>query len=340
MSNHRITTFSDLLFPNGTLMQKGYSTKAVMHYNRGHIKAAPWRIKEWDFYQVSSDDFCLQLTIGHASYAGQVTAMLIDLKNKQTYTVTDMLILPFNQLGMPESAEHGDLAVHRKNIDMKFEVYKGGRRLRCKTHDPKAPHNMEIDIELVQSDLESLVIATPFNENPKYFYYNHKINCMPASGTVKMGDRVITFDPDTAFGLLDWGRGVWPFNHEWFWGNGSTLIDGKRFGFNIGFGFGNTEAATENMLFYDGNSHKLNHVYVDFAANGYMSPKTFSSDDGRFEMDFEPVFDRYTETKMLFVDNSCHQIFGRFTGKAVLNDGTVIEVKDMMAFMEHAVNHW
>lgn len=118
-----------------------------------------------------------------------------------------------------------------------------------------------------------MVIATPFDEDPRYFYYNHKINCMPASGTVTFSDRTIAFEPETAFGLLDWGRGVWPFNHEWVWGSGSAWIGGKRFGFNIGFGFGNTEAATENMLFYDGNAHKLNEVYVDLAAGGYMSPK-------------------------------------------------------------------
>ncbi|MEK4356340.1 DUF2804 domain-containing protein [Paenibacillus sp. FSL M7-1455] len=340
MRNHRITTFSDLLYPNGTLMQKGYSTKAVMRYNRKHIKAPPWRIKEWDFYQVSNDDCCLQLTIGHASYAGEVSAMLIDLNEKKTYAAKEIIALPFNRLHMPASAEHGDLAVRRKTIDMQFEVYRGGRRLRCRTRDPKTFPRMDVDIELSQPDLESMVIATPFDEDPRYFYYNHKINCMPASGTVAFGDRTIAFEPETAFGLLDWGRGVWPFSHEWVWGSGSAWIGGKRFGFNIGFGFGNTEAATENMLFYDGNAHKLNEVYVDLAAGGYMSPKKITSDDGRFEMDFEPIYDRYTETKMLFVDNRCHQIFGRFNGKAVLDDGTVIDVKDMSGFVEHAVHHW
>ncbi|HBR34735.1 MAG TPA: hypothetical protein DD734_08875 [Firmicutes bacterium] len=36
----------------------------------------------------------------------------------------------------------------------------------------------------------------------------------------------------------------------------------------------------------------------------------------------------------------CHQVFGKFTGKAVLDDGQVIEVKDVMAFAEYAVNRW
>jgi hypothetical protein len=57
-------------------------------------------------------------------------------------------------------------------------------------------------------------------------------------------------------------------------------------------------------------------------------------------MTFTPIYDRYTETKLLFVNNHCHQIFGKFSGKAVLDDGTVIEVKDLVAFAEHAVNRW
>ena len=31
----------------------GYSTRSVLHYDRSAIKASPFRIKEWDFYQVS-----------------------------------------------------------------------------------------------------------------------------------------------------------------------------------------------------------------------------------------------------------------------------------------------
>ena len=36
---------------------------------RDSIKASPLRIKEWDFYQVSDREKCLQFTFGHASYA-------------------------------------------------------------------------------------------------------------------------------------------------------------------------------------------------------------------------------------------------------------------------------
>ena len=53
-----------------------------------------------------------------------------------------------------------------------------------------------------------------------------------------------------------------------------------------------------------------------------------------------PTFDRTTKTKVLFINNVCHQVFGRFDGFAVLDDGTRLEVNELNAFAEHAVNNW
>ena len=98
--------------------------------------------------------------------------------------------------------------------------------------------------------------------------------------------------------MLDWGRGVWTYKNTWYWGSASGLVDGERFGFNIGYGFGNTSAASENMLFYKGRAHKLSQVIFHIPGDGgratpdYMRPWTFTSDDGRFEMDYTPVLDR------------------------------------------------
>jgi len=338
---HRIEQPGNLLKEDGSLAQCGYSTQAVLTYNREQIKAPAWKIKEWDFYQVSNDDYCVQLTIGHVSYAGDVSIRFFEFESGYRVDYSHMLVLPFSRLNMPRTAEAGDLAYRSDKIEMAFRFVEGGRRLTAKTPgDDKTPP-IEVDIFLQQPDPVSIVMATPFDEDKRFFYYNHKINCMPADGVVRIGDREYRFSPGDAFGLLDWGRGVWPYRHEWFWGNGSGYINGKRFGFNIGYGFGNTSAATENVLFYDGTAHKLSHVYFDLpGGGGYMAQKIFTSDDGRFEMVFTPIYDRYTETKLLFVDTHCHQLFGKWNGKVVLDDGTVLEVKDLLAFVEHAVNKW
>lgn len=120
--------------------------------------------------------------------------------------------------------------------------------------------------------------------------------------------------------------------------------DGSRFGWNIGYGFGNTSAASENMLFYNGKSHKLDEVTFNIPVkNGkddYMSPWTFTSNDGRFEMNFTPILDRQAPLNVGVICMLPHQVFGKFNGKAILDDGTVIEVKDMVGFAEKVHNKW
>jgi hypothetical protein len=118
---------------------------------------------------------------------------------------------------------------------------------------------------------------------------------------------------------------------------------------HIGYGFGDTSAASENMLFYDGKAHKLSQVtfnipMMDDGKGGqtedYMKPWTFTSDDGRFEMDFEPVMDRAACTDVKLIMSDQHQVFGKFSGKAVLDDCTVLEVKDLLGFAEKVHNKW
>ncbi|MCL2186607.1 MAG: DUF2804 domain-containing protein [Treponema sp.] len=328
-----------LLDKKGVLTQKGYAVKPLLNYKRKDIKAPPWRIKEWDFYQISNNDYCIQFTIGHTSYAGALTVTFFRFKDGLRYDKSATLILPFGSLGMPETSAQG-ISASRKGIEISFEVDQNKRILYCKTAADKKTPAMEARIVLERKSDTSIVMMTPFTEYPQAFYYNEKISCMPASGFVDIGGQRFNFEPSSALGLLDWGRGVWPFRTEWYWGSASGFVNGKLFGFNIGFGFGDTSAATENMLFYDGIANKINDVNFNLSSGGYMSPKHFSSDDGSFEMDFTPVYDRYTENKLLFVDTRCHQIFGYFSGKVRLNDGTNLEIKDLMAFTEHAVNNW
>jgi len=339
MAQHEIVQPGPLLDSNGVLVQRGYATRPLLTYDRSAVKARPWRIKEWDFYQVSDDDCCVQFTIGHASYAGQLTVTFFRFADGWRVDRSALLVAPFGSMHMPDSSSKGITSSHG-GVTIGFRVEPGSRVLRCETTATKDVPAMRADIVLQPPHEDSLVIATPFAEYPQAFYYNQKINCMPATGFIQIGADRFEFAPSSAFGLLDWGRGVWPFHTQWFWGNGSTLVDGHPFGFNIGYGFGDASAASENMVFYDGVAHKLSAVTFDLAAGGYMAPKHFSSDDGRFEMDFTPVYDRYTETKLGFVDNTCHQVFGRFTGTAVLDDGREIRVRDMMAFTEHAINNW
>ena len=199
---------------------------------------------------------------------------------------------------------------------------------------------------LTDEPAESMVIATPFDRDG-HFYYNQKINCMRAEGFVTYGYHNTTYEfkPEDSFAVLDWGRGVWTYDNTWYWGSASGLHEGVPFGFNIGYGFGNTEAASENMLFYDGKAHKLSDVRFHIPGDGtaeidYLAPWKFTSDDGRFEMDFIPTLDRKSKTDFKVLMSDQHQVFGRFSGTAVLDDGTKLEIRDLAGFAEKVRNKW
>lgn len=330
-----------ILQPGSVLDDKGspnpgYSTKSILTYERKAIKASPLRIKEWDFYQITDGTMCLQFTVGHAAYAGQVGAMLFDfIKGEKLAEVGTFLVLPFGSLHLPENAEKDHIVSYKKKAgEMIFEVKGDASHLYCKWED------FEADMVLTRQNSNSLVINIPFDESPKAFYYNHKINCMLAKGTVKYSGKEYVFSSKDSFGLLDWGRGVWPFHNEWYWSNGTGYIVDKVFGFNLGCGFGNTKAATENILFYGDTVHKLGEVKFDLSKEDYMKPWHLYDLEGRLDLTLTPSYDRTTKTKLLWVDNCCHQMFGEFNGKAILDDGTELKIEKIISFAEHAINNW
>jgi hypothetical protein len=313
----------------------GYSTKSVLIYQRNAIKASPFRIKEWDFYQITNRNLCLQFTIGHAAYAGQVNVMLFDfVKGVKLAEKGTFLVLPFGSLHLPEDAEKDHVVCYEKKAGMvRFEAKASTRRLTCHWDD------FEADILLTRQNSSSLVINIPFDESPKAFYYNHKINCMIAEGIVTYKGTIYHFSSKDSFGLLDWGRGVWPFHNEWYWSNGTGYINNQIFGFNLGRGFGNTDNATENIIFYGDKVSKLGEVHFDLGTD-YNNPWHIYDEEGKLDLILTPCYDRTTRTKLLWVNNCCHQMFGGFRGTAVLEDGTVLQVDHLISFAEHAVNNW
>lgn len=340
MRNHEVTTVQPLLKEDGSLREPGWSKNLVQIYNRNQIKAPKFRIKEWDYYLVLNEEFAGAFTISDDGYIGLQSVSLLNFKEGWEHTETILNPFPMGKYKLPSTSEMGNTIYKDKRLHMRFLVKQGERRIQCKFKNFYQGKEFSCDIRLEQPKMDTMVIATPWKEKKTAFYYNQKINCMPASGTMTYDGRTYTFSKETDFGTLDWGRGVWTYDNRWYWGSGNTVVDGKPFGFNIGYGFGDTSAASENMLFYDGKCHKLDDVTFHIPKDDYMKPWTFSSSDGRFEMDFVPVLDRAAHTAALIIETDQHQVFGRMSGKAVLDDGKIIELKDVLCFAEDVHNRY
>ncbi len=339
-----ITQAIPLLDEQGNLTQPGYAKRLLPVYDRRSVRGGLTRLKEWDYYYVGNDRYGVALTVADNSYMGLDSISFLSFEGKPwEITKSPMSPFPMGRTGLPSTSAAGITASSGRRHALLFQAADGQRNLTA--HMDHFRGQEPIDVHLVLSDEpeESMVICTPFPK-PGHFYYNQKINCMRAQGTVRIGDDLYLFNRSDSFAVLDWGRGVWTYHNTWYWGSASGLVDEADFGFNIGYGFGDTSAATENMLFYKGKAHKLSKV--DFGIplrNGkecYLRVWNMTSDDGRFEMEFQPVIDRASCTDVKLIKSDQHQVFGRFTGTVVLDDGTRLEVKDLMGFAERVENKW
>lgn len=338
--NHEITKVQPLLLTDGSLREPGWSKQLVQQYDRNKIKAPKFRIKEWDYYLVLNEDFAGAFTVSDLGYMGMLSVSLLNFKEGWEHTESILTAFPMGKFNMPSTSEKGDVIYQDKRLKIGFRLVDGKRVIKCRFKDFWEGKPFKCDIELDQPEQDTMVIATPWKEKKTAFYYNQKINCMPASGTMEYDGKIYTFNKETDFGTLDWGRGVWTYDNTWYWGSGNGVVNGKSFGFNIGYGFGDTSAASENMLFYDGKAHKLDDVEFHFSKDDYMKPWKFTSSDGRFEMDFVPILDRAACTDVKIILSDQHQVFGKMTGKAILDDGTVIELKDFVCFAEDVHNKY
>lgn len=334
-----------LLDEKGHLTEAGYAFSLVKDYARADIKAGALRIKEWDYYLIYNGEYGVALTIDDNSYMGLISGSFLDLKEGREKTVSPMTLLPFGKTKLPPTSKTGDIEVQNKKVRASFKHTKEGRHLYMKIEQFENGLPFEADFLLTDEPQDSMVIATPFREKETALYYNQKIIGMRASGFFEYNGKRYEFSPADSFGLLDWGRGVWTYENTWYWGAGQGLIDGEVFGYNIGYGFGDTSAASENMLFYKGKAHKLDRITFNIpktpdGKDDYMSKWSFTSSDGRFEAIFTPVLDRAAFTSLGVILSDQHQVFGYLDGTVMLDDGTKLELNHFLGMAEKVRNKW
>lgn len=330
-----------LLDQKGHLIEAGYHTALVKDYYRDMVKVRGMRVKEWDYYYVGNDHIGIALTVADNSYMWFSAVTLFDFDQKVERSFSRMGFFSNGKLKMPRTSSKGDVVFKKKGQSISFTLEKNKRHITASIasfYDKKPLH---VDLHLEPTIKDSMVIATPFLKK-KHFYYNQKINLLKANGTVTFGEEVLKFND--AYGVLDWGRGVWTYKNTWYWSSMSGVYQSKKIGFNLGYGFGDLSKATENMLFYGDKSYKLNdvefHIPQKDGKDDYLSPWKFTSSDGSIQLEFVPILDRFSHSNVLVIESKQHQVFGKFSGIFKVGEQEVIEIKDMMGFAEKVFNRW
>ena len=331
---------------NGHIKNPGYARREIIEYSRENIKAYWFRKKEWDYYLFNNDRFAVAFTISDLGYIGLLSASFIDLEKAVEHTESEIVVLPRGKkfkLGKEVRDANGEC--HTKRLDMSFRNIGDHRHISCNFRKFDGDKDLVCELDVYEPDMEAMYIATPWKEKPTAFYYNCKRNCLEAEGTIRYGDREEKVDRKSMLGCLDWGRGVWTYDNTWFWGTGSGRLDnGEAFGFNLGYGFSDRSSASENCIYYKDKIHKLDEVTFNIPEEDgkrhYTKPWKITSNDNRFEADFIPIIDRWADMDYKIIVSTQHQVFGRMSGYAVLEDGNRIEFSDFICALEVVRNKY
>lgn len=339
MSEQYRLTKGPLLDEKGQLIEAGYHEDLIKTYDKKDVSVKGLRLKEWDYYYIGNDKHGIALTLADNSYMWLASVTIFDFE-KKLYKTVEKLGVSFKGLNMPNSSRVGEITFYKKGFSFKFLHEDNQRRLLVDI-DKFMGKKFSLDVVLKEHPNTSLVIATPFQKKG-HFYYNHKINLMDAVGSYTIGQTV--YPITDAFGTLDWGRGVWTYKNTWYWSSASGLQDGVLTGFNLGYGFGDTSKASENMFYYDGVSYKLDDIQFDMPKKAdkddYLSTWIIKSKSNDVYLEFHPILDRHSNANLLIIKSNQHQVFGKFNGYVKLPNGTKVNIIDLMGFAEKVMNQW
>ncbi|MDE6200434.1 MAG: DUF2804 domain-containing protein [Clostridiales bacterium] len=333
--------YGDLLDASGNLAESGYAFSQVKAYSRTAVRPK-LRIKEWDYYSVVDGDYAIALTVADNSYMSLASVSVIDFKHIKYITKSKIGLMSLGKLGMPSSSAEGNVRYDKGGVKISFDIDESGKRTlkaEYKKFDGKRAFKCEFNIEPATGD--NITVAIPFGKKRR-FYYNTKINCLRCNGWFSVGDD--RHEIKDAYAGLDWGRGVWTYKNTWYWSSLSCETDdGKTLGLNLGYGFGQP-TESENVVFYDGKANKLDKVTFDIPYTqgkiDYLKPWKMTDNENRLELMFYPMIDRKDKMNVGALATDQHQVFGKFYGKVVLDDGTIINVADKTGFAEKVVNRW
>lgn len=314
----------------------GWSRKPVHNCNlSGH-----WpRKKKWNYWNIVTSEHLFCIAIVNFDYAAMAFTYLYNLETNSLIEKT--VAVPFARGCSMSDNVRENVHFKNKNINISFVEEKVYKKISVEWNNfrDEMPLNGDFIIEQ-PNNIETLNVVIPWDK--KRFQFTSKQNCLPAIGTLTIGSEVLYFKTGEALASLDFGRGIWPRKTFWNWATCSGIQEEKSIGINLGGGWTDGTGITENAVFFDGRINKINeNVIFHYNKNNIMKPweiKTQNSD--RVNIEFIPLYDRIAITNVPFIKSNMHQVFGRFSGTVVLDNGEKAAIDNILGCAEEHNAVW
>lgn len=327
MATHEreITEAVDLCLPDGRLNPAAVGwTRHPVH--RANLRG--WgRRKRWEYWGLVTPGHVVGIVLSSLDYAAVHGIYVLDRATGQE-TVRDAVVPLARGTGLPDRSGVGVAEARAKDLTIRIDQSASGTSIRA------AAREVEVDLHVDRpAGHESLGVVVPWSS--RRFQYTVKDVARPVSGVLRVDGTAHEVDASESFGVLDHGRGKWPYAMRWNWAAGS----GPGRGIQLGGRWTQGTGMTENALLVDGRIHKIGEELAwTYDRSDWLRPWTITGKRVRAEL--HPFHERAARTNLGVIGSETHQCFGHFTGWALTDDGERVDLDGLVGWAEEARNRW
>ena len=340
-----ITEPTTLCRPDGRTLNpdaRGWSRVPLLDCN---ITGTWGRKKRWDYWGVLTPTHALSVTYADVDYIGITDVWWAEMATGRTGG-RNRVAPGAAGIHLPDRPGTKPLRSVARNQVIDLTDDDRGTRLSAAWTEPDGtPASLDVLVELPEGH-ESLNVVIPWSDT--LFQFTSKHQARPASGELVIGDERIEIGHrpdgvgDEAWGVLDVGRGRWPYRTRWNWGGGAgTATTGEVVGIQIGAKWTEGTGFTENGIIVDGRLHKLGHeLEWTYDWDRPLLPWRVQDPTGRANLTLTPVHDKHTKVEAAVLGTEVHQVFGTWSGTVVTEDGHELTVDGVLGFAEESRSRW
>lgn len=343
MTTHEreITGPVDLATPSGRRLDpaaRGWSRHLVQTANqRGR-----WgRKKRWDYWSIQAGDLVLSGVVANLDYLCTSDVWWLDLSS-MAQGGRSCTVAGGRRFVLPDRAGSAPIEIESTRYRCSIRDDEAGTTLidATWTEASGAPGSLSAVIEMPAGH-ETLNVVIPWSD--ALYQFTSKHQARPARGTLRVGDSTWGFGEDgDAWGVIDIGRGRWPYRTTWNWGGGAgRATDGTIVGLQMGGKWTQGTGSTENGVFVDGRLSKIGReLEWSYDWDDTSKPWRVRDPAGQIDVVLTPRYDKYGLIDAKVVRRETHQVFGTWTGSVVDDDGVRHEFTGMQGFAEESRSRW
>ena len=337
MATHEreLTEPVDLVGPDGRLnpAARGWS-RTPLH--RCNLSGRFGRNKRWDYWGILAGDLLISSTYSNVDYVGIVDVWWTDLASGRVGGRGATVPLP-RHLHLPEHPGTAPLRYVGKHLAAEMVDEDDGTHLRAtwREHDG-TPARLDATIALPPGH-ESLNVVIPWSDT--VFQYTSKHQARPVTGELVVGEQ--RYPLAGAWGVLDVGRGRWPYRTHWNWGGGAGRVGDAVVGLQLGGKWTVGTGATENGVIVDGRLTKIGaELDWRYSWEAPLEPWAVIDPDGALDLVLHPRYDKHSRTEAGVMGMEVHQVFGDWSGRVRADDGRELTFEGLQGFAEECRARW